>query len=416
MKRLTAVLLLVGLAASGSPHGGAGSVHVEAQSGTEAAPAAAANQVSSDGAMGGANLQRTAVYRTKGVSQPQGVAWKSEVLCKAEEDNFYSVPVVAGGLVYVVCGGSRRKPGGMWLDYVHDHGVYALDAGTGKKVWEFKPKRFSLSGLAVAGGLLYVGSRSDYFGGPAGTLYALDAATGRERWSYKSKKHPLNYVSPLVADGTLYFDDERGNFYALDSATGETRWVFKARGAVTAAAILDGTAYFASGKGLAYALDLKTGRQKWERKLPSGLVNNPVVVGGLVYFDALDENLYALGVETGEQALKLNPPGEIDSFLAVADGTIFYGGRDKNFYAVDARTGREKWRLKTGDECDGASIAEGLAYFPCYDKDGTLYAADAGTGEVKWRSGSETLWYYTPSVSEGALYFMMSDGRVYAVR
>ena len=53
-----------------------------------------------------------------------------------------SSPIIANGIVYVGC---------------NDHNIYALDAGTGAKVWSYLTGDFWAS-PAVANGIVYVGS------------------------------------------------------------------------------------------------------------------------------------------------------------------------------------------------------------------------------------------------------------------
>src|SRR5215210_2465534 len=74
-----------------------------------------------------------------------------------------SQPTVVGGVVYF----------GSW-----DGKQYAVDAKTGKKIWEFEAGYPSRSGASYADGTIY-------FGDVGGRLFALDAKTGEQKWKVK---------------------------------------------------------------------------------------------------------------------------------------------------------------------------------------------------------------------------------------
>ena len=94
----------------------------------------------------------------------------------------------------------------------HDKKVYALDAVTGAKKWEFATGRYVQSSPAVShdGTTIFVGSTDS-------KVYALDAVTGAKKWEFSTGFGV--YASPAVSkDGTTIFvgsDDNK--VYALDS-------------------------------------------------------------------------------------------------------------------------------------------------------------------------------------------------------
>ena len=74
--------------------------------------------------------------------------------------------------------------------------MYAIDALTGTKVWNFTTGFSVGSSPAVADGVVYVGN-------DRGTsLLALDTATGRQVWNYPMGG--IVYGTPAVADGLVY--------------------------------------------------------------------------------------------------------------------------------------------------------------------------------------------------------------------
>ncbi|MGA8762433.1 MAG: PQQ-binding-like beta-propeller repeat protein, partial [Candidatus Sulfotelmatobacter sp.] len=87
-----------------------------------------------------------------------------------------------------------------------DFNVYALNASTGAKLWNFTTGRYVHSSPAIANGVVYVGSYDN-------KVYALDASTGAELWSYTTGKSVLS--APAVANGVLYAASEDFNVYTF---------------------------------------------------------------------------------------------------------------------------------------------------------------------------------------------------------
>ena len=104
---------------------------------------------------------------------------------------FYSSAVLFEGRVIV---GGRDKA------------VHAIDAATGKGVWQFETRARVDSSPVVSGGRVYVGS-SD------GKLYALDAATGQKRWEFDAGDAIT--ASPAVAAGRLVIGAADGRIYCF---------------------------------------------------------------------------------------------------------------------------------------------------------------------------------------------------------
>src|SRR5262249_14245989 len=81
-----------------------------------------------------------------------------------------SQPTVVGGVVYF----------GSW-----DGKEYAIDAESGKKIWEFDTGGYpSRSGSSYAGGVLY-------FADGGGRMFALNARDGSKIWQIKVDPHPM---------------------------------------------------------------------------------------------------------------------------------------------------------------------------------------------------------------------------------
>lgn len=96
--------------------------------------------------------------------------------------------------------------------------AYALDAVTGKKLWDVPleggmlPKRNESAIPLLANGLLYMGSSL------SPVVHALDPATGALKW----RVHTHGPVKGAIVDagGTLYFGDLGGYLWAVNPVTG----------------------------------------------------------------------------------------------------------------------------------------------------------------------------------------------------
>ena len=105
-----------------------------------------------------------------------------------------------------------------------DGNVYALNAATGAKLWNYTTSG-AVSSPAVSNGVVYVGSsegasRPVYVGSSEGNVYALEgnvyalnATTGAKLWCYTTGDDVDS--SPAVANGVVYVGSGDGNVYAI---------------------------------------------------------------------------------------------------------------------------------------------------------------------------------------------------------
>jgi alcohol dehydrogenase (cytochrome c) len=63
-----------------------------------------------------------------------------------------------------------------------------------------------------------------------GWVYALDALTGERRWEFRLHSPPWSGVM-ATAGGLVFGGSEEGNIYALDAETGDPLWSFFVGGA-----------------------------------------------------------------------------------------------------------------------------------------------------------------------------------------
>src|SRR5579871_6567841 len=135
--------------------------------------------------------------------------WKTTTDCTIN----YSTPAYANGKLYI----------GSDCD-----GLSAVDATTGKIIWNFNPiKKANNNSLytdntfavnsspVVVDGIVYAGTQ--------GGVTAIDAVTGKEIW--QAKKSGGSTVA--LSDKMVFANDGLGNLYAIDKATGIQKWTKK---------------------------------------------------------------------------------------------------------------------------------------------------------------------------------------------
>jgi len=110
-----------------------------------------------------------------------------------------ATPVCWNNRVYVAIGQDPLHGRGRGLLNCID-ATQTGDITTTGRIWAYSQIERSLSTVAIADGLLYIGD-------VAGTLHCLDPETGARHWVYATGEE--SWASPLVADGKVYFGTEK---------------------------------------------------------------------------------------------------------------------------------------------------------------------------------------------------------------
>jgi outer membrane protein assembly factor BamB len=185
-------------------------------------------------------------------------------------------PTVAGGVVY----------------FASDK-LYAVNASTGAQLWSSYPSPYTDDEFPgrpdVVNGIVYIGAIGNYF-------YALDATTGKLLWNFASGQVS---ASSTVANGIVYVLNEIGTLYALDATTGTQKWSYPTGFSPLGSPIVGGgMAYFNSPDGYLFALDANTGVLKWTYTLGAAEGYSPLLFGGSIFVTEVDR-LYSINAVTG---------------------------------------------------------------------------------------------------------------------
>ncbi len=293
-----------------------------------------------------------------------------------------SAPVVLGNRVYV------QNPSGLG-DAMQER-VMALDADTGKLVWEYKFNVFQSDvpphRVGWASPAADPETGNIYAMGVGATVIALDK-NGKLLWDHSIGEefaafttHGGRTTSPII-DGDLVIvsaaisswgtgASRQHRFVALDKRTGEIVWISSPGGrpydtnyAAPMIATINGTRLLISGSGDGgvYALKPQTGEKVWGTVIAKRAINTGVAVSGnTVIISHGDENIDVNelgmiaaidGSQTGEiKTMKWAQKGDQFGFSSpVIDGTRVYqienGSRLK---AYDIETGKNLWTQTLG--------------------------------------------------------------------
>ena len=154
------------------------------------------------------------------------------------------------------------------------------------------------SSPAFSEGIVYVGS-------VGGSIYALNASTGDKIWNYFT--NPTSYggggysggvqASPAVANGVVYVGSVDGAMYALNASNGKQLWADSLFRILSSAAVSNGVVYVGAYEDV-YALNATTGAYIWDFQTKNQIISSPAIFNGALYIGSQDGNFYAIGEQS----------------------------------------------------------------------------------------------------------------------
>jgi alcohol dehydrogenase (cytochrome c) len=356
--------------------------------------------------------------------------WEAVIGDKAQLESISTAPIAWKGLVYAGNAGSEKIP-------VKGR-IYALDAATGKIVWEqyMAPRGTADKAKGPAAPAPKIVDKGDAVGGTSWTAYSLDPATGT---LYVPGGNPTN-------------DKDASYTVALDAKTGAVKQVYGAvihdfhDWEVSAAAALFTTGggkhllAAATKDGKVYAIAVPTGKAVWTAPVTTLKdTTAPMKAGGvhfcpggqggnewngaayskatnMVYVGAVDwcatamppvgsaESkrvtdsvdtatgwVTALNAETGKMAWHFHAPSPVLSGVTpTAGGVVFAGDVTGTLYAFDAKTGDVAWKANVGGAIGGGVVS----YSTGAGKQRIAVAAGMKSGVWPMAKGSAVLVVY----------------------
>jgi outer membrane protein assembly factor BamB len=359
------------------------------------------------------NPQRTRVLSTQGLkAPPQEVFWKTERLFELRNSNWltsqsgplrisvdlptpegFSVPIVAGDYLYFSFGDFNSY-------------MFAVDKVTGKKATVLRLDNTAVSPPAA-------GRNMVFFGTSAGRLLAYDPTLRELKW--KSDRSNSFAGSPPLVDGELVYSYDIGKgMYAFVADTGVVKWLFKSSQFVHVPAVAGGRLFMTVEPDRLVAVERETGVVKWEVKVGRD-ASAPAIMDNRVFLLFKNGEIRSYSTTDGALQWKLNDTlRNGGSPLALYRGIVYFVGRNDSVIALDAATGEEKFRFATKRQCQAPVIASDLLYVTCLDN--KLYALSPATLKAIWEMPNGNTIPPTPVFADGVMYWLGSDGYMFALR
>lgn len=345
----------------------------------------------------GLNPARTRFLPAQGIKPPFRKLWRY-----TEHPLLEFPPIYVGGRLYAVNNSGT---------------AFALDADSGKVLWERRIGRLNASSPAYSRHRLYIVNLVP------GHIVKLDAKTGKIIW--KKLLPGRAESSPVVVGRTVYFGCENGDLYALSTISGNVRWATALGGPIKSApAYYHGILYVGDYGGDMNAVNAETGKIRWQTgSLGQGFgtsgefYSTPAVAFGRVYAGNNDDRVYSFDISDGTLAWTYSTGGYAYSGPTVANTrhsppTVYIGSFDGNLYALDAKDGSVRWSRSAGGQVVGSLSAIGNIVYVAEFTNKT-------TSGFMMRSGRRVFHYakgtYTPVISDGRRIYLTGYSSITAL-
>ena len=380
--------------------------------------------------------QQTNVSRVEGWPQWRGAnrdgaatfttptTWPEKLTLKWKVDvgTGYAAPITVGDRVYAF---SRQG---------EDEVMRALDAATGKTIWEtrynatYKPNSAATrthgtgpkSTPTFADGRLFTL-------GMTGAVTAFDAASGKQLWQKPGGPvEPLYHtaMSPLVDRGLVIVHvggHSNGALTAFDARTGDVKWSWNGDGPAygsPVAAELGGTRQIVTmTQDNLVGVSAATGELLWRRPYTVRATRNavtPIIHGQTIIVSGLGMPVTGFRVANrggtwSFEDVWTNNDVTMDMSTGVLIGNSLYGFSPRNsgqFFAIDANTGQTQW-LSEPRQGDNAAIVRAGELWFALETDAELVVARANPKQheiVKRYTVAEAATWAQPVLSGNRVF------------
>lgn len=305
--------------------------------------------------------------------------------------------------------------------------IFALNGQTGDILWRYPVRNSIKNTIAIDGGKVYAQDAEGY-------LYAVDAATGKLVWEKKLNVNGLPaLIEGLVADRGIVYAGTGKGLCASNGATGETLWTNTGWGqgeGTTSTNSLNRNILVSGVQWSAlYANDATTGKLLW-KAAKDGLRNrgaSPAFHGDLLYLIS-DASVFILNATNGKIIVRKPMPFSVDvtSTPLLTDKEIIFGSARNGLVALERETLEPKWNFKTEDALvytspysrkasstiETSPILAGNTVF-VGASDGRIYGIDKETGKASWQYATGAPVFGSVAASGNALVATDFAGNVY---
>jgi outer membrane protein assembly factor BamB len=243
-------------------------------------------------------------------------------------------------------------PSGGVLVVDHPEFVGALDAATGRPVWEMPRGNSASHAVDARNGTVVTVVQEGEPGDPLGfplKVIALDAATGARLWTSEQYEF-VGILHAVAGAGAAYYcQDER--LVAREMRTGAVRWTAPVVG-INAMVLGAGEDFVVVQDSGLVVFDAATGRRCWGANWQ---VSSVAFAGGLLVVQTMAgitrarlSVVHGVDPASGTLVWTVPPSGEPVARAVSTDESVYLAVRDGPTYAFDAATGELSWSHDRG--------------------------------------------------------------------
>lgn len=328
--------------------------------------------------------------------------------------------------------------------------LYAVDAKTGRLLWQQPTNNELMTAPVVAGGMVYVGSGNAYFpsssqsrvdtlssrhiirGTGPNSVYAFNQKTGRLEWQRNTGGE--NMPTFVYSQGRLLVANGSGNVQAFNARTGHTLWTTPIGSYVSMSSplVVNGVLVVAGAHPYAvYGISVATGRILWTRALPGAIAgvddsslavsgHHLFVLGTIGTWTKAHTRLYALSPNGTLQWMATMGSGHIPTRIEVGAPTVS-GHRvviaspiTQKEYAFSTSSGRRLWATKLPSPVKASVAIVGQSVIVPAVKN-LILTMSLATGQITHQRKLPGKFVAFPIVIGQTVYLTSETGALYAV-
>lgn len=260
-----------------------------------------------------------------------------------------------------------------------------------------------------------------------GMVAALDAKTGKKLWE-KSVEAPVRAAPTATADRVFVITSD-GRFVALAASDGNELWT--ARGLPEQAFLINSASPAVDGdivvapfpSGEVVGIRVGTGQTAWNESLTrarSGAADasmsnaaRPAIDGGIVFAVGHGGRMVATAARNGERLWNVNVSSTQGP--TVVGEAVYVVDTAGQLRALSRRDGRALWTVKLpGSSTWSGPTAAGNALW-LVSKEGNLVSADAATGRIVSQQSLGYTVLIPPVVAQGRMIVLTDSARLIAL-
>lgn len=319
------------------------------------------------------------------------------------------------------------------------HEIMALNAKTGKKVWQLALKSELDKDQIITPGSLAIDGANLIAVLGSGDIYSINLVNKKTNW-HKNLNEPVR-STPTIKDGQVFVKSLNNKLSVFDIANGNLIWTHTGLPEKltifgdSSPAIGQNIVVVTYSSGEIYALDLKTGGEIWSDSLGNtntfdlsenilDVVASPVIVGNLLHIVNYNGKLTTFNLKTGQKYWTRSVSSVTTPWIA--GNSIFIVAENGLLACVYRKTGQVKWvvnlnktmhaKLKQKDRSNAIFTAPFLAgnRLIIGSNKGYIASFNPQNGEISAYVNVKEPITTSPIVANGAIYFLTDNANIIA--